>query len=53
MLDLIYSGNETAARQYFDLVWDSRKPGKEKFKQDFLEKLADTDFWKMRLKGQK
>ena len=47
MLDLMYAGNETAAWQYFDLVWDARKPGKEKFKQDFLEKLNDSDYWKM------
>jgi hypothetical protein len=47
MLDLMYAGNETAAWQYFDLVWDKRKPGKEKFKQDFLERLNDSLYWQM------
>lgn len=45
MLDLMYQGNETSAWQYFDLVWDKRKPGKEKFKQDFLGKLNESEYW--------
>ncbi len=53
MLDLMYSGNETAAWQYFDLVWDSRKPGKEKFKQDFLNKLSDSEYWQMMRESKK
>lgn len=47
MLDLMYSDNETSAWQYFDLVWDSRKPGKEKFKQDFLRRLNESEYWRM------
>jgi hypothetical protein len=47
MLEMIYSGNETAAWQYFDLAWDKRKPGKELFKKDFLEQLDKSQFWKM------
>lgn len=47
MLDMIYSGNENSAWQYFDLVWDKRKPGKEKFKEDFLNHLNTSDYWKM------
>ena len=53
MLDMMYSGNETAAWQYFDLVWDSRKPGKEKFKQDFLQKLNESEYWQWLQKGGK
>ena len=45
MVDLMYSGNETAAWQYFDLVWDKRKQGKEKFKDDFLQKLNESEYW--------
>lgn len=45
MIDLIYSGNEKSAWQYFDLVWDPRKPGKEKFKEDFINKLNDSQYW--------
>lgn len=45
MLDLLYAGNEAAAWTYFDLVWDARKPGKEKFRQDFLAQLGKSKFW--------
>jgi hypothetical protein len=45
MLDLLYAGNEKAAWQYFDMVWDARKPGKEKFKQDFLRRLNESEYW--------
>lgn len=45
MVDLLYSGNEKSAWHYFDLVWDSRKPGKEKFKEDFLKKLNESSYW--------
>ena len=40
MLDLIYSGYEDQAWQYFELVWPSKKKGKEKFLADFKEQLA-------------
>jgi hypothetical protein len=53
MLDLMYSGNETSAWQYFDLVWDSRKQGKEKFKQDFLKRLNESEFWRRLQEGKK
>ena len=53
ILDLIYSGNETAAWQYFDLVWDKRKPGKEKFKNDFLQKLNESQYWQQMKESQK
>lgn len=42
MLDLIYTGNETLAWQYFDLVWPNQKPGREQFLADFKEQLAST-----------
>lgn len=47
MIDLIYSGNENSAWQYLDLVWDARKQGKEKFKEDFMRKLNESRYWKM------
>jgi hypothetical protein len=47
MLDFMYSGNETAAWQYFDLVWDSRKQGKEIFRDDFLRRLNHSRYWRM------
>jgi hypothetical protein len=51
MLDLIYTGHEDLAWQYFAMVWPAKKPGKEKFLADFKEQLALTAYgeWK---KGQ-
>jgi len=42
MLDLIYTGNEDLAWQYFDLVWPSGKTGKERFLTDFKKQLAES-----------
>lgn len=42
MLDLIYTGHEGLAWKYFDMVWPAKKPGKEKFKADFSEALAES-----------
>lgn len=42
MLDLIYSGHEDLAWQYFELVWPNKKAGKEKFTTDFKEALAES-----------
>jgi hypothetical protein len=42
MLDLIYTGHEDLAWQYFDLVWPAGKPGKNKFLADFNEQLAES-----------
>ncbi len=42
MLHLIYSGHEDLAWKYFDMVWPVKKPGKEKFKIDFEEALAES-----------
>lgn len=52
MLELIYSGNEELAWQYFDLVWPSKKAGKEKFLSDFKKRLDESAYgeWK-RLKS--
>lgn len=47
MLDLMYAGNEKTTWEYLDLVWDSRKEGKEKFKEDFLKRLNESKFWQM------
>ena len=44
MLDLIYTGHEDQAWQYFELVWPSKKKGKEKFLADFKEQLAFSTY---------
>jgi len=48
MLDLIFTGHEELAWQYFDLVWPAKKQGKAKFLADFKEQLAHTAYseWK-------
>ena len=48
MLDLIYTGHEDLAWQYFDMVWPTKKKGKQKFLADFREQLALStyDDWK-------
>jgi hypothetical protein len=48
MLDLIYTGHEDLAWQYFDLVWPAKKKGKQKFLADFKEQLALSTYgeWK-------
>jgi hypothetical protein len=50
MLDLIYTGHEDLAWQYFEMVWPAKKPGKDKFLADFKEQLALTAYssWKNR-----
>ncbi|MEO6050980.1 MAG: hypothetical protein ABIP78_06575 [Pyrinomonadaceae bacterium] len=42
MLDLIYSGNESLAWQYFDLVWPSQKEGKQLFLTNFKDVLSNS-----------
>jgi len=51
MLDLVYTGHEDLAWQYFDLVWPAKKKGKEKFLSDFKEQLTHTAYgeWKEKL----
>jgi len=44
MLDLIYTGHEDLAWQYFEMVWPAKKPGKQKFLADFKEQLALTAY---------
>jgi len=46
MLDLIYSGNEVTAWQYFDQVWPEAKQGKERFRAEFKKTLGDSIFYK-------
>jgi hypothetical protein len=50
MLDLIYTGQEDLAWQYFEMVWPVKKPGKDKFLADFKEQLTLTAYgsWKNR-----
>ncbi|MCA1625106.1 MAG: hypothetical protein LC768_04650 [Acidobacteria bacterium] len=47
MLDLIYTGHEDLAWQYLDLVWDTRKQGKQLFIRDFKQQLSDSQYWQM------
>ncbi|KXK01465.1 MAG: hypothetical protein UZ17_ACD001001689 [Acidobacteria bacterium OLB17] len=42
MIDLIFTGHEGLAWQYFDMVWPKAKPGKEKFLDDFKKVLAGS-----------
>ncbi|MDQ6788722.1 MAG: emp24/gp25L/p24 family protein [Acidobacteriota bacterium] len=51
MLDLIYSGHEDLAWQYFDLAWNPKKKGKELFKQDFKNQLSNSKFYRMYLES--
>ena len=48
MLDLIYTGHEDLAWQYFDMVWPAKKAGKGKFLADFKEQLSKSAYgdWK-------
>ncbi|MCX6717310.1 MAG: hypothetical protein NTU76_01375, partial [Candidatus Taylorbacteria bacterium] len=39
MLDLIYSGNEKTAWEFFNQAWPKDVPGKEKFKAEFQQVL--------------
>lgn len=45
MLDMMYSGNEADAWAYFDRVWPDTRPGKAKFKREFLERLETSPSW--------
>ena len=47
MLNLIYTGNEAEAWNYFEMVWPEGKPGKQQFRDDFTEQLNMSPFWKM------
>jgi hypothetical protein len=47
MLELIYSGHEDLAWQYFDWAWNPRKKGKENFRKDFEKQLASSEFYRM------
>ena len=40
MLDLIYTGHEKLAWQYFEMVWPAKKQGKALFRKNFEEVLA-------------
>lgn len=47
MLNLIYTGNEKQAWQFFDEVWPKTKPGKDIFVKDFKSALSKSEFWRM------
>lgn len=46
MLNLIYTGNEQIAWQYFEMVWPPKRQGKELFLRDFKAQLADSYYGK-------
>ena len=45
MLDLIYSGNELLAWQFFDLTWPNNKAGKDIFLREFKKRLSESSYW--------
>jgi hypothetical protein len=51
MLELIYSGHEDLAWQYFDWAWNPKKKGKEIFKKDFEKQLSNSKFYRMFLEN--
>jgi hypothetical protein len=44
MLDLIFTGHEDLAWEYFDMVWPAKKPGKAKFLADFKHQLSQSAY---------
>ena len=46
MLDLIYTGDEQSAWQYFEMVWPPKRQGKDLFLKDFKAQLADSYYGK-------
>ena len=44
MLDLIYSGNEKSAWEFFDLAWPENVTGKEDFKVEFQKQLEKSPY---------
>ena len=51
MLDLIFTGHEDLAWEYFNMVWPPKKKGKEKFLADFKEQLAQTSYGEWKKQG--
>lgn len=45
MLDLLYSGNEAAAWELFDMIWPEGRPGKDAFRKEFLAQLEKSPWW--------
>jgi len=45
MLELIFAGNIDAAWKFLDYAWPETKPGKEKFKEDFIKQLSTFEYW--------
>jgi hypothetical protein len=45
MLDLIYSGNERTAWDFFDQAWPASIPGKKEFMKDFRKQLSTSRYW--------
>jgi hypothetical protein len=45
MLDLIYTGHESLAWEFFDSAWPEDLPGKDKFLADFKRELARSPYW--------
>lgn len=45
MLDLIYSGNGTAAWRFLEMAWPANKKGKGQFLEEFKEQLMQSPYW--------
>ena len=45
MLDLIYTGHASAAKQLLADAWPTTMPGKEKFWVEFLSELSNSRYW--------
>ena len=45
MLDLIYTGNATAAFQFFEKAWVPGVPGKTEFLAEFRSQLTTSQYW--------
>lgn len=44
ILDLIYSGNEKSAWEFFDLAWPKSKQGKDDFQKEFQNQLEKSPY---------
>lgn len=45
MLDLIYTGNEKAALEFYDAAWKPGYPGKSAWLKEFRAQLARSPYW--------
>jgi len=45
MLDLIYTGNEKAAWDFFEKAWPKPRNGKQSSLREFQEVLFSSQYW--------